>query len=75
MSRNGVMPDRSGAASGSLPLQGSPAPRGRELEPRPGLSYHSRPVPMPAAFLVLRAFALRPVVRLGWGAIFGPLVW
>ena len=34
-----------------------------------------RPVSMPVAFLVPRAFALSPLVRLGWGAIFGPLVW
>src|SRR4051794_21455271 len=42
-----------------------------------GSAYHilRRLVLMPDSFLVLRAFPLRPLVRLGWGAIFGPLVW
>jgi hypothetical protein len=39
------------------------------------LSYAARPVTIPVVFLVRRAFALSPVIRLSWGAIFGPLVW
>ena len=34
-----------------------------------------RLVTMPVPFLVPRAFMLSPMGRLGWGAIFGPLVW
>ena len=62
----------SAAAPGSQGVQGSPAPT------RPGTSgclcYPRRPASMPVPFLVQRAARLGPVVRLGWGAIFGPLV-
>ena len=44
----------------------------------PGLQlllYPRRLVLMPGLSMVLRAFTLGPFVRLGWGAVFGRLVW
>jgi hypothetical protein len=53
-----------------------PLPHGaRNLGGRDLLFYPVRPVTMPVVFLVRRAFTLGPLIRLGWGAIFGPLVW
>jgi len=50
-------------------------PRLPGTEGRPPLSYPRRPVSMPVVPLVLGAYALRPLVRLGRGAIFGPRCW
>jgi len=56
------------------PCRGSLPPNARNFG-RDRLSYPWRPVTRPAPFLVHRAVTLGPVVRLGWGALFGPRVW
>src|SRR5262249_31093508 len=64
---------------GFRPRGGAPPHYARNLRQGPPrllfLSCPRRPLSMPVAFLVLRACTLSPLVRLGWGAIFGPLVW
>src|SRR4051794_2561345 len=58
-----------------IPCRVVPASLRRELWAAYPYTYPRRPGPLPVLFLVPRARPLSPLVRLGRGAIFGPLVW
>src|SRR5262249_51186849 len=65
----------SGAAPGSRPVQGFPAPRCRELGAPPPYVDAGVRCRCPLRRWCPEPCTLGPLVRLGWGALFGPLRW